>query len=137
MENKNKHKRRVMKLCALLNIDHDERHDMIGSFTNNRTRSTKGMTDDELKKLADSLQMQYDKTPEGTSCNLMRSKIMAHFHHIKWEKGNGLDYVRIKSWMLKYSYLKKPLNQYSYAELPKLVSQVEKITVKENKEEVQ
>ena len=37
------------------------------------------------------------------------------------------DGQRFDAWALKSSYLKKKLNQYSYAELPKLVYQFEQV----------
>jgi hypothetical protein len=35
------------------------------------------------------------------------------------------DYKSFHEWVIKYGYLKKPLNRYTYNELPKLVSQFE------------
>jgi len=35
------------------------------------------------------------------------------------------DYSAVKAWVTKYGYLKKPLNRYTYNELPKLVRQFE------------
>lgn len=40
---------------------------------------------------------------------------------------NQIDWQMFNSFMVKTSYLKKPLNHYTLAELPKLVSQIQKI----------
>lgn len=37
------------------------------------------------------------------------------------------NYEKLNKWMVEKSYLKKPLNKYSYPELPKLVSQFKNV----------
>lgn len=42
-----------------------------------------------------------------------------------------VNYNALDKWMVKYSYLHKPLNYYTPSELPKLVTQFENMVAKE------
>lgn len=58
-----------------------------------------------------------------------RKSIMSMCHQMHWtffsEQYNKtcVDYKRLNKWMLQYSYLHKPLNDYKAEELPKLFQQ--------------
>lgn len=73
------------------------------------------------------------------TCDRQRKKIIALFSkmgHTKIVTRNGVtkvipDMPYIYSWVNKYGYLKKGLNQYNQSEIPKLVSQVESFHKKE------
>lgn len=65
----------------------------------------------------------------------MTAKLFAMAHEMGWITAATVvgsagmetkkDYSRLHAWVLKYGYLHKPLSQYSYKEMPKLVSQFE------------
>jgi hypothetical protein len=61
----------------------------------------------------------------------MRRRILSLCHTLGWNvwdhhsQKHVVDWERLNSWMLKYGYLHKPLNRYSYFELGKLVTQFE------------
>ena len=62
------------------------------------------------------------------ACNTMRRKILAKCHRLKWQTADGkVCMQRLNQWCLQKSYLLKPLNQYTYDELPALVSQFEEV----------
>lgn len=105
--------------------------EMVASFTNGRTESSREMTAAEADELLRSLN---DHQPEADAKDKMIRKIIAMAREmgvVTREPVVGPDgkvkqksnYTRLNHWMLQLSYLKKPLNQYSYAELPKLVTQ--------------
>lgn len=67
-------------------------------------------------------------------CNVMRQKIISMAREMGWTKAvpnpfkKGemdlkADMEHIHSWCMHYGYLHKPLNNYTFEELPKLVSQ--------------
>lgn len=99
-----------------------QKESIILGFTNQRTSSSKEMTMQEAKALIQWLNDKQSK--ENDACNQMRRKILSMAHKIQWELPCGkVDMVRVNSWSKANSYLKKELNQYTYNELPKLVSQ--------------
>ena len=64
--------------------------------------------------------------PEEKKAEVMRRKLLALAHQIKWEVDGGkVDMKRVDAWCKKYGHKKKALNAYTYAELPMLVSQFE------------
>lgn len=58
-----------------------------------------------------------------------RKSIMSMCHQMNWTffsdryKRICVDYNRLNDWMLKYSYLHKPLKEYKTKEMPKLFVQ--------------
>lgn len=71
-------------------------------------------------------------TPDAEAANRMRRKLFAIGRAIGWLTGESRDELamnraKLDRFLTERSYLKKPLNQYASAELPKLVSQFEQI----------
>lgn len=102
---------------------------IISNFTNDRTDRSSLLTKDEARAL---LLYLNDYAP----LERMIKKIVAMAHEIHWIKKttivdpkNGVveerDYKALDEWILKYGYLHKPLFQYTYQELPKLLTQFE------------
>ncbi len=65
-----------------------------------------------------------------------RRKILSLCHELGWTYPTHggrvtVNFVALDGWMNKYSYLHKPLNYYTPAELPKLVTQFENMAAKE------
>ena len=63
----------------------------------------------------------------------MRKRILSMCYSIGWTRYNPekrrqeVDMDRLEAWLLKYGYLHKPLNDYTYMELPALVTQAERL----------
>lgn len=106
------------------------KEEVVSNFTLGRTSSVKELNMAELQLLVSRLQ----HTNECTRRDKMVKKIIA----MAWEMGvlyrekkvttqcgiiETTNYSRLDEWMTKNSYLKKKLSAYTYAELPKLVSQ--------------
>lgn len=102
--------------------------ELVSSFTSGRSDSSRDMTDQEARDLISYL--EGSKTAPDPA-DRMRKKIISMAREIGWEmrtaKGKVADIERIKNWVLKYGYLKKPLNDYGINELPRLVTQFEQV----------
>jgi hypothetical protein len=100
--------------------------EIIDAVTNGRTSSSKELTYDEAYALLQDLNKDNVTADEGKR---MRNNIIAMAHEIGWiKKKNGKnDYRKLDTWMKESSYLKKKLYDYSYKELPTLVTVFKKI----------
>lgn len=115
---------------------------IIANATNGRTTHSSELFFEEAKGLIAALTNAntYGKTLRKPSKKMV-GKLFAMAHEMGWIKQNvnvgknGLqnkkDYSILHNWIEKYGYLHKPLNQYSYSELPKLVYQLEHGVYKE------
>jgi hypothetical protein len=107
----------------------DDKEDIVSIYTNGRTTNEKEMFMHEARELLINI--------NGPDKNdLMIRKMFAQAHELMWikkvqrvdEKGNLVpvnDYSVLYNWVLKYGYLKKDLRDYTYKELPKLITQFE------------
>lgn len=104
--------------------------DIIESYSQGRTTSTKGLTMQEASELIGFL--TNSQKDMNVSSKLMK-KLFAMAFEMGWcpaEKVIGPDgqikekrnYSRLHAWVEKYGFAKKPLRSYTYNELPKLVS---------------
>lgn len=108
------------------------KRDIIESYSGGRTSSSKELYINEAGELLNYLTQQNKDV--NVSSKLM-AKLFAMCHEMKWipqttvVEGNQVkikkDYSQVHGWVKKYGYLKKPLRDYTYNELPKLVSQLE------------
>ena len=57
----------------------------------------------------------------------MRKKLIHLAKEMGYTKDGKADMDKINAWCLHYGYGKKELNKYAYNELPKLLSQFEKV----------
>lgn len=111
---------------------HDKRN-IIDSFTNGRSTSSKDLTFDEAKELlaAFNTKPAADVDPRTP----MIKKLFKMAHQLGWIKkqkvvsGSSIteknDNSQLYGWVNQYGYLKKDLKKYTYSELPKLISQLE------------
>ncbi len=114
-------------LMNKLGITADMKDDMVYHATGGRTTHTSEMTKEEADNLIDSLKKEVLKSLKHHQCDHMRKKIIAKFIEMGYTTPEGkADMPRIYAWVEKYGYLHKPLNKYTYNELPMLVSQAEK-----------
>lgn len=109
---------------------------LIGSFTEGRTEHSSELTTLEANGLIEMLKKDFIPSMEDLRKERMQRKVLAMAHELGWIKRSKViidgkmatkaDYTAINNWMVTYSYLKKPLREYSYEELPKLITQFEK-----------
>lgn len=106
-----------------------ERSEIISDFTSGRKDGLTQLTPHEYNELIRWMQRTFSTgyTPEQIKANLMRRKIISMFRKMGWHENGQADMERIYAWVVKYGYLKKRMNDYTYAELPALVTQVEKV----------
>ena len=131
---KNQHKV-LFGLLSKLNWIH-QRSSLALQFSDNRTDSTSKLYEHECDYLIEFLKTEINKTKEEaelTKKELYQRKFFYYCHELGWKKNGKLDYLRINAWLLKYSYLKKPLKQYEEQQLPKLLQQIEKVLEKRKK----
>ncbi|MFK5855123.1 MAG: hypothetical protein QM503_03255 [Bacteroidota bacterium] len=118
----------------------DQRHDIVTSYTDGRTHNSSDMSTSEIITLINNLENHHRDT--GAPLNdfqkgdRMRKRVLSLFHQYGYAKYSPekkkmiIDFDRLDGWMLKFGYLHKKLNKYKYAELPKLVTQVERLVHK-------
>lgn len=106
----------------------DEKDGIILAFTGNRTKSVSQMTTEEAKALIAHLK-SLDEAETGAT--KMRNKILSLAHEMNWTRQIGskklIDMDHVNGWCISRSYLKKKLDDYTYNELPKLVTQFEEV----------
>lgn len=103
---------------------------LVLSFSNGRSESSKDLTNFETRQLIAYLQGL--PNAEQEAANRMRRKMLSYCHEMHWTVTNVYgkkiaDVQRLDGWCEKFGYLHKKLNAYSHAELPKLVSQFERV----------
>jgi hypothetical protein len=103
-----------------------DKANLIYGITKGRSESSKDLSFEEARLVINYLQTQ-DKTTDGI--NKMRRKIISMAHEMHWHLPGTqkIDMERLNAWCEKYGYGKKKLNDYSYNELPALVSQFTKV----------
>jgi hypothetical protein len=108
-----------------LQIESDNKESLVLQFTNGRSVSRADLTFEEAANLERHLNSLL--APVNEQCNRMRRKILARFHEMGYRNNGSIDMEHVQATVLKYGYLHKRLNDYTAAELPKLVSQVDKM----------
>ena len=111
-----------------------QKANIISGLTLGRTESSKELTHAEASFLLADLNKNKVSKDDGKK---MRNKILAMAHELGWVgtkqvvTPTGLktvnDYSNVDAWMLQRSYLHKKLFDYTYSELPKLVTQFEAV----------
>lgn len=109
-----------------------QKQSLVVGFSKGRCESTKNLSFEEARQLINYLQAEANSSPVGggreVAANRMRRKILSYCHNMKWENADGsVNMEALDKWCLHYSYLRKKLQEYTYKELPKLVSQVQKV----------
>lgn len=112
---------------------YEHKREIIESYTGGRTGSSKEMYIHEAAELLSYL--NNTQKDMNVSSKLM-AKLFAMCHEMGWIPSQTIvegekvkvkkDYSRVHAWVEKYGYLKKELRKYTYNELPKLVTQLEK-----------
>lgn len=115
----------------------DLSEEMALQYSNNRTNKVSELTVHEGIDIIKNLTASEPNNDIIKKSETMRRKIISMAREMAWvisepSKLNGVSVLnanmdRINNWCIKYGYLKKSLNEYTFAELPKLVSQFEKL----------
>lgn len=115
----------ISTLVSKLNIGKEDKAMMVNGFSGGRTETSKELSFTEATALIRHLK---SLDPLEKKAETMRRKIMSFAHQMDWHiKGTQkLDMQRVDQWCSKFGYLHKKLNQYSYKELPKLITQFER-----------
>jgi len=119
--------RNFKKLMALLTKTglQGRRHAIVWDYSSGRTESSKELTDPETDRLIRDLEKGFKELDRS---DIMRKKIISQAHEMGWElPGRKADMARINAWCQKSGYLHKPLNHYTYSELPGLVTQFDNV----------
>lgn len=106
-----------------------DRTELIEAYTNNKKSSLKALSRIEYLEFLSWLKTSFDLNPRWLDSpeNKMRRKIIALFKKMGYVNELGkADMRRINNWSCNYGFGKKPLNDYTKKELPKLVTQAEK-----------
>lgn len=108
------------------NLVEPDHHDLVADFTGGRTRSLRELSTQELKSLE--ARMEEIVEPLNAGANRMRRKVIAILaaHGMTTDDGKP-DMAHINAWCTKYGFGRKALNHYSKAELPRLVTQAERV----------
>lgn len=124
-------------IIGKLKIDKETKEELVYQFSGGRSKSSKDLLFDECQHLINYLNAVQKGTTQlkartsgavYDACNQMRRKILSICHELQWEKADGkIDWPRLNNYLNKYGYLHKPLNDYIYEELPKLVTQFENL----------
>ena len=98
---------------------------LVQQYTNFRETSSKELFQAEAELLINDLKKFVPGSIEADSADRMRKYILHMAHQMNWElEGTErVDVERVDRWCVNNGYLKKHLMEYSYSELPKLVSQ--------------
>jgi hypothetical protein len=106
--------------------------EMVESYSNGRTSSSKELTMAEARDLLSTLYGQSESPAKNDKAPMIK-KLFSMCHEIGWitkkmvisENGDMEqinDNTRVYDWVKNYGYLKKELRNYTYNELPKLIS---------------
>lgn len=113
-----------------------DKADIVLNATDGRTTHSSAMSFEEARALLLALNRNVKTTQAPVKpTQKMVNKLFAMAHQMGWITEETIvsptgmikkkNYSRLYEWVTKYGYLHKPLNQYSYKEMPKLVSQFE------------
>lgn len=124
-------------LLGELNIDVEQKEELVYQFTQSREKSSSKMLITECQAMINHLKAIKSgyiskneggkKHDENDPANKMRRKILSICYEMRWTLNGGIDWEKLNAWLYKYGYLKKDLNKYTEAELPTLVTQFENL----------
>lgn len=118
--------RKLMTILSKMGISDDQRHDLIYSWTQGRTKSTTELQSDELQNLLWKLEHDFNfQTSIEPYLQLdlkkKRSQVLAIAQ--RCDIHDGTSFVKFNRFMLNSSKFKKPLNKHSLEELDVLIKQ--------------
>ena len=122
------HTKKIYTLLGIQNL-RDEKESIVSTFTGGRTTSVSSMNYNEARALIGHL---VSLDPVENSTTKMRNKIISMGYEMRWTKATGsgihaIDMDHVNNWCISKGYMHKKLDDYTYSELPKLVSQFEEV----------
>jgi hypothetical protein len=123
--------KKLWALLVKLHIAH-QREALALAYSDGRTSSTKLLYREECEDLINyclsQLPREPDKALERPKPSKRWRKFFSLCYKLGWEKPDGkLDYDRINAWCLQYGHCHKTIKQIQESELPKLITQLQKI----------
>jgi hypothetical protein len=120
--------RKINTMISKRCISHPAKEAMVLGFTGGRSTSTKELYFIEASEFIKHLEAG---DPNKEAADKMRGKILYYAHEMGWHMFKNGKYVadvkRVDQWCLKYGYIKRKFDGYSYQELPRLVCQFEAV----------
>lgn len=118
---------RLFYLLGRLDIDAEQRAELVHQYTNGRTTSSREMLAHECNSLIHHLELQTGQD-QGGQLYRMRRKVFSLAHEMGWELTSGqVDKDRLHNWLLKYGKHHKELMKLSAAELRDTITQLERV----------
>lgn len=116
----------IHTLLGKAGVKKEDKPSVISEFTGKRTTSSREMTVKEAEVLISHLKNLDGKEPKAEK---MRRKLISQAHEMGWkiEGSTQINMKRVHTWCKKYGYLHKRLDDYTYEELPKLLSQFDEV----------
>jgi len=107
--------------------------EIVSNYTNQRTTHSSELTTEEARGLLTALTRGKQTVRQNSKPSQhMVNKLFAMAHEMGWittkahvSEGSVKkvkDYSRVHDWVQKYGWKKQPLKEYTYEEMPKLVS---------------
>lgn len=120
--------RKINTMVSKGSINKETKEAMVLGFSRGRCSSSKDLYFSEASQFIKHLAAG---DPNRQAADKMRGKILYYAHEMGWHKFKSgrhiADVKRVDEWCLKYGYIKRKLDSYSYQELPRLVSQFEAV----------
>jgi len=112
-----------------------QKANLIHGTTNGRTEKSSELSNFEANELIRYLRTKLPQLSTNgldAKADKMRKKILSLAWQMNWTYTNTkraivCDIKRVDTWCEKYGYLHKPLNEYTYQELPRLLTQFEAV----------
>lgn len=125
-------KAQIIRIHILLNElgfqnDKDYKASLVREFTNGRETSTTGMRYYEADELLKALAAATYQNPKLVASDAMRKKILHYAHNMGYVVNGRVDVKHVDNWCKSHGYLHKGLNEYTYEELPALVTQYQNV----------
>jgi hypothetical protein len=101
--------------------------------TSHISELTKQQANELIRSLAPKTVSNNAHVQQAEACNTMRRKIISMAREMGWHTTCPYtgklkaDMQRIENWCCTYGYLHKNLNQYTYQELPHLITQMQQV----------
>jgi hypothetical protein len=118
---------RLFVLLGKLDIDAEQRAELVHQFTHSRTTSSREMLAHECNSLIHHLEQQLGDGDQDSRYK-MRRKVFSLAHELGWEGADGkVDKDRLNNWLLKYGQHHKELAKLSAKELVDTITQLERV----------
>jgi ribosomal protein S13 len=126
--------RRLMTLLSKAGFDDEARHQLVFTWTNGRTESTRQLTEEELSDIVWKLEndQTFSASPQHTVNAMMlvairqkRSTVLTIAQRCGIHEGTNFE--KFNSFMANRSIYKKKLTEYTFTELDELIKQMHKL----------